>query len=535
MFFLSKGSLKKCRSRVSYFDQAKSSLPALHDSNHKSHQDRRTRFENSTKLRLSARDSFLVRIDELCVTQSAENPDENASTTSMTMMMDFFAISDGQDKAVAAVEKSSYSHILGNQDNLERGSIVLVDEYSLVSLSNELKDHAQLADFLALHSFVLDAHSNGATALEATKISLIRFESFRLIGVDRSVCGPIDINTGLANSHSSDIAQTLKCENNESDSRAKTSLIDCNFVRIADLKKNMPHDDWAIRCLLREMTAERAFENRQNGNKGTIMRAQFEDESGLIEAVFFNEACTKWKHVLKKNHCYIVRRAQVKYIKKNLRAWCSSKYSNYDLIVDSLSIFVEDEQAHEQLTNLLSIDTSSSSALLSSPQRKEESAGLNGEASTLSNLADNQPKSTFIKLHQASQNRNGSSIDVIAIVTKVNDLTCLKRTGKPSLPLRRIEIVDETSPPIEVALWGAQAKDCMFKVGKTYMFKGIQLTNYNGLSLSVVRATGCMDITGYFNVSGVEKLSMWWRQHKSELKEEDQEISIEPSAKKSRL
>ena len=48
------------------------------------------------------------------------------------------------------------------------------------------------------------------------------------------------------------------------------------------------------------------------------------------------------------------------------------------------------------------------------------------------------------------------------------------------------------------------------------MFKGAELSSFGGVSLSVLRSTGFMDITGYFNVPGVERLAMWWRKVKSQ-------------------
>ncbi len=48
------------------------------------------------------------------------------------------------------------------------------------------------------------------------------------------------------------------------------------------------------------------------------------------------------------------------------------------------------------------------------------------------------------------------------------------------------------------------------------MFKGAELTSYGGISLSVLRTTGFLKITGYYNVEGVEKLSLWWKKEKSQ-------------------
>ena len=95
------------------------------------------------------------------------------------------------------------------------------------------------------------------------------------------------------------------------------------------------------------------------------------------------------------------------------------------------------------------------------------------------------------------------------------------------------------STPIKVALWGNQAKEFVKNVGQIFLFQGIQLSNYGGISLSVHRNTGMQKITGYYNVFGVEKLSMWWRSNKSiyigKRKREDEENEEINNAKVQRL
>jgi ssDNA-binding replication factor A large subunit len=99
------------------------------------------------------------------------------------------------------------------------------------------------------------------------------------------------------------------------------------------------------------------------------------------------------------------------------------------------------------------------------------------------------------------------------IVVDVEDVC--EQTFKDSnnkLAIRRIYIADHTNSRIAVSFWGDQAIDFQMDIGSVIVLNGVKLTNYNGLSLSVIKVTYVYDKTYAQNSPRIQILKDYWQE-----------------------
>ncbi len=93
----------------------------------------------------------------------------------------------------------------------------------------------------------------------------------------------------------------------------------------------------------------------------------------------------------------------------------------------------------------------------------------------------------FVKINEIAEKPANDKIDVIAIVTEAGDLTNMTtRTGR-NTNKREIQLTDDSGTDIMATLWGENAVkyDADAIVGKVIAMKQVQVTDWNGKSLSV--------------------------------------------------
>jgi hypothetical protein len=61
-----------------------------------------------------------------------------------------------------------------------------------------------------------------------------------------------------------------------------------------------------------------------------------------------------------------------------------------------------------------------------------------------------------------------------------------------AIAVRRLVVVDTSGVTVPVAMWGDQAKYCTLEVGHCVLFKEVEVSNYGGISLSVIQKSGIM-------------------------------------------
>lgn len=407
-----------------------------------------------------------------------------------------FCLYDGQNHAFAAVLKSLIDDSLSYNSSdvcFQAGSVLMLHEYYITKSKNE-----------ALLQ-VAGQFENLIESLDPSKVVMVILEKFTLIGcqppdriIEQDVSTKPELST-LPEASSAQSCQT-KCEAVEADDDG----YEC--IKISDLHSDLSRSKWSIRACLSNVSSVRSFESRTNGSKGKTMRVQLFDDTGYIELAFFNDFCNQYSSFFKTNTIYTIRNADVKLSKKTLKAWQDPFNSIYDLYVNANTTITADANQDAIEKTFLN-------------DKLEE------KTPKVQQQQPNDPKSDFIELNQLAFKKVGSLVKTTAFVCKIHGVTEINRVGKSKLPIRRVEIIDNTAKkPIKVALWGTQAQECPFILGRVYLITDAELTNYGGLSLSIIKKSGIMDVTGYYNVPGVEKLSMWWRKEKSKWMTQDQQI-----------
>jgi hypothetical protein len=456
MFYLSKHMLNELYHRGSLLDQAKQS----NDSNSSS--------------------SSLIQIKQRPLFEIKYYHELNESEYNILSLF------DGVDSVIALVNKKTAFDCNSKSSNskemrkLEKGAVFQLYYYSFVNINTLLNESNQIKSFCC-ESNVIQRHD------------IIVIENFSLIGT--TVCED-DQQLVLA-----EMALSLNNKNFESNNiSTKVSISNSNneqLTQISNIDQKINVEHLEVRALLVSISKVRDFNNRNTGTPGKVKRFLFKDSSGFIEAVIFNDLCLKYdSEKYKVDNYYIIKNVGVNLAKSALKAWPNQVSSNYELTVNKKTLIDE--------TN---------------PPTSQELCKEMEKENKPPKFSDGRPENTtFIPLIELNFKTPNSFVDIVGIVCKEFDITTIKskRGNKEDLLLKNIEIMDTTiSSPIKVALWGNQAKEFVKNVGQIFLFQGIQLSNYGGISLSVHRTTGMQKITGYYNVYGVEKLSMWWRSNKS--------------------
>lgn len=421
-------------------------------------------------------------------------------------------LSDSHSKSFGMVTEATIHHIIYNYylasrlRFIEDKHVIMLYEYSLMSQSNQVLRDDQISYFMS--SFDADDINK--------ELPLLVLESFTIIGQETSITKGLLSTTkkeaaaASAESHHPDYLEDLDHnqtdpdpDHNQTESRRESLEI----MSISSLSSSMSNQNWTIKSCLSKISPVKEFPYKK-GDIGRVMRMQFYDRTGYIEVVFFNDYIDRYIDFFEIGKCYYIRNSEIKYSKKTYRAWPDDLYSNFDIIVTKTTEF---EQADDEI--ILKSEIAPPSHLKPSLEQESENGSQKSP-----NTQQQQQQSNFTTLSELILNKNKCLVDVIGVVCDIGDMAPVNRiNNKTKLYVRRIKIVDETAAkPMSVAFWGKQASELDVNIGDIYMFKGAELSSFGGVSLSVLRSTGFMDITGYFNVPGVERLAMWWRKVKSQ-------------------
>lgn len=415
-----------------------------------------------------ADDETRFRLDENKLLIKVEKISQLMQDKRLSFKFYLLLLNDDKERVVGLVREDVFIQL---SSKFVEDSVILLNEFSLLNrLRMSIEDDEDHVFFNSFKHLTNVDHN----------IPILVLENFILIGVDKQQNEPL---------------KELEIRISEPSLETHTP--------ISELTSKMNNQNWSIKGCLSKISTIRNF-SYKSGQLGKVLRMQFFDRTGLVELVFFNDYCDRYKNKLIVNNCYIIRNSDIKFSNKSFKAWPDDLFSNFDIIVNSATVFehVPDEQI------LMS-------EIISQPEK--ESSTISVKSPKVSCQRVSNPKDTFIYLNQLILQKNKSLVDVIGVICSVGELEYITRLKGKKLEVRRINIIDQTSQPIKVAFWGKQAKDIKAEVniGDIYMFKGAELSSYGGYSLSVIKSTGYLKITGYFNVSGVEPLALWWRENKS--------------------
>jgi hypothetical protein len=148
-------------------------------------------------------------------------------------------------------------------------------------------------------------------------------------------------------------------------------------------------------------------------------------------------------------------------------------------------------------------------------QQQEPQNNANSNTSEEKDSSNNSSMKNMTPLNELVFRENKSFVNVIGLIESV-DSDCIKKTfnsnGGKKLSIKRFRLKDTTSTQVSVALWGKQAEDFSHKPGDIIYLQGVQITNFNGLSLSVLMNTRFLVIDPSLTIPVVQSLKQYWKE-----------------------
>ena len=380
---------------------------------------------------------------------------------------------DGTDIIHCAIEKERCPNTQGNE--FKQGIIIHVNEYSYVKLQNLAtlnKSHAAVdGDKKILNILVYNLV--GMCFKEHTEFIADDVESAHKI-IEKSV-----INTNLI------------CDKRDG------SITNINLLSSTLNKKN-----WKIKAILKKIGRLREFK-KKTGESGHNVRYLFQDQSGYTELSVFNELTCKVEN-LEIDKTYEISQGLIKYAKQSCLEWSTQLgLVPFEIVMTKETLIIQ--SIPEKSENIDSI-----------PQKFEEASKQNSREQIEKFTDDNHllikeiyKKKNIIPLNHLLFRNVNDSINVIGIVTEF-DLK-IKKIVKNFRPLsvRNFSIIDKSDIIVKIALWGNEAESCHFECGEILMLTGCVITNFGGLSLSVVRATTITNLSKEVELPIVKDLKDW--------------------------
>jgi DNA polymerase III alpha subunit len=339
--------------------------------------------------------------------------------------------------------------------------------------------------------------------------SVITINSFSFINFrieNESVRHVLSItDLSLIGHYQNQIEETIK-DNQEIEKLTKSTsaqliLDESSSHTINELAPRLSSANWSIKVKVTNKSPIREFTNRQNGNNGKTMRLQLRDHTGQIEMVVFNDLCERFDE-LQLNRTYLFRNGEIKFSKASCRAWPNELCVIYDLIATKQTEFSNIKEADDmKFPESVRCHQKIESPLASKKYQK------------------------FTPLNELILKSANSYVDVIGVITEISELKSITKKNKTTL-LRNFKILDSTNVPVNVAIWGDEAQHFSKTVDSIIVLNNVQLTNYGGISLSVLRASNMIEM----QISGssctlVKELSEWYdKEYKIDLnKQNDKE------------
>ena len=289
--------------------------------------------------------------------------------------------------------------------------------------------------------------------------------------------------------------------------------------KISQLKPSLKNSSWSMMVTLKEKTPIREFVNRQNGVKGRLCRLLLQDSSGFIEAVIFNDLIERLNFDdLIQDNVYMIRNGQIKYGSKMMRSWPDQVSLEFELLLTDQSIIthVTQQEALDQFNQKL---PKRKRIEIDDPEEDDDIQSLNHmppikikkQSSSSEKYVVTKLHKSFTTLDQVYFLPKDSLTSVLAVVKEVGKLKTLKsaRVRRP-LSLLNITVTDKSNCEMNVAIWGKQAEDFEMPIGSVIMLKECQVTNYNGVSLSVIMKTFMLEMQRSNDIQYVSELFDWW-------------------------
>lgn len=382
---------------------------------------------------------------------------------------------DGETNLPVSIELNNHDNIICDEENISNVDIQ--------------KPIVRTGSILMIHRYRL-IHSTKYFTTEELSVEnipnkILCITDFSLIGYSENIYNLSD-----------NIIEEAKIKTVENNNNNNNNKLDVDISHnIADLNPRLSKQQWSIKCRLMEKTLVREFENRQNGVKGRVMRLLLLDKTSQIEMVAFNEHCDNesLKNMKLKKY-FIIKNGEIKVAKNNLKSWPDQVSLQFEILITNQTEIIEAQREES--------DSEDDNIIVSEDKESE----------MIDNHNKNQTKPVlhhkFTLFNELVKKKCESLVDVIGIITEIGEL---KKIKKNDLSIRNFKMVDKTKTIITFALWGKQAESFDSKIGSVLLINKAKITNYGGLSLSVIRISEIIKINPNSNNKIANDLYEWWR------------------------
>ena len=517
MFFFTRGSFSKLVKRPPSLFDAAASASGTEVSAEAASRDNETQQQRQPSIILTGNRPIIWRIDEITV-------DERANSIT-------FKVEDSTETGLVRLSPDLAHLVCESFDastNIKRGllypgSVILVRSFyfDLALLPDKPQDQDDADD-----------EDTRQQKIQQEMLSTLTITSLIVLGYDLKPQPPnITVPTDTQDAESEQQQQPFELTHT-----------------IAQLRPGLSNSSWSMIVKLSDKTPMRDFTNRTTGACGKLCRLLLQDRSGFIEAVMFNHILDKHSYsALKQGSIYVISNGQIKFAaNKMMRSWPAQVSVDMELIITEQTTItrVIDQDLIAQFDKPLpkrKQDQINSSPLASDHDQEndepptkalkytpvQQTASARGMLKSKSkSKCDNERMVTklhhsFITLDQVFFQTQNSLISVMAIIKEIGSLNTIRKRSRP-LYVRNIKITDQSGVVCNVALWGKQAEDFGMPVGEVIMLKECQVTNYNGLTLSVLMKTVFLSMARSHDILAVNNLYDWWdRQQQQQFQEQE--------------
>jgi hypothetical protein len=279
------------------------------------------------------------------------------------------------------------------------------------------------------------------------------------------------------------------------DEKSKNEVISTKntLYMIKDLTTSLKNMNWYITVKLLKKSIVKEFVNKLNGSNGKFVRTQFTDESGIIEVVAFNDEIDKVNELCE-DKIYEVSNADIKNSNASYQAFDESNISKCELIVNKKTKFIE-------------VNNGENCFKIFRPKKQDDKVFF---------LKKDDKYKHLSSINELRLKKEGETVNVIAVIVKIDDLQEVTPKFKSPINLRNIHITDQSNERIKVALWGKQASEFNLKTGELCIFSKIKVKNYQGLFLQVEWESMFSKVEEQWDDELSSALRKWWKEKNEE-------------------
>ena len=388
-----------------------------------------------------------------------------------------FELYDGKTNLPVTIDPDKYLSLLDTSNNndlkgpkIKLGSIIMIHRYKFFNSSN----------FFSAGELLNECPNK---IMCITDLSLVGFSEI----------------------HSN--KEEFDAKESDEDKNTSNKQIEASHT-ISTLNPRLSKQQWSIKCRLMEKTLVREFENRTNGSKGRVMRLLLLDKTCQVEMVAFNDHCNNESlNKMQLNKYYIIRNGEIKLAKNNLKSWPDKVSLQFEIHLTNQTEIIQ-VQREESDSEDANEESDADDDCSDKDEACNSSKNIIKSNSTINTLSHPVLNKKFTLFNELVQKKCESLVDVIGVITEIGELKTIK---KNNLSIRNFKMVDKTKTIITFALWGKEAESFNSKVGSVLVINKAKITNYGGLSLSVIRISEIIKIQDNSGNQMANDLYDWWR------------------------